>query len=592
MAKNEHQWKFFRAGGVDQVVLSSAGDIANLGTLDQKLWVALACPVKGVELDARTLKLLDHDADGRIRPPDVLAAIGWLREVMKDLAELYEPASEVPLASISTSTAAGKDILAGAKLILKNLGKADAKTITLEDVSSTEKIFSATKLNGDGIVPVETAEDEEVAKAITDVMTVLGSVTDRSGKPGIDQAKVDAFFDQAKLYADWSAGGGDPAALRTLGDATAAAAAAVEAVRAKVDDYFARCRLASFDGRAAAALNPSEADLGALSAHVLSSSSEEVAKLPLARIDAGRPLPLAEGVNPVWAARLAELGKSAVAPVLGGPRSSISERDWEAITAKLAAWAAWQAAKPATDVEKLGGDRVVALARGDMRARVTDLVVKDAALASESNQIEAVEKLIRCRRDFVRLLKNFVNFAEFYGTRRSIFQVGTLYLDARSCDLVLPVDDAGRHAALAALSQAYLAYCDCARRADPKEKRSIVAAITGGDTDNLMVGRNGIFYDCNGATGTRRSRRSSRTRSASARRSGRRTSASSASSRSRSPSARRRRTRSRARRSRSPQSRRRRPTRRAWGTTRTTTRRRLTRSPRSLRRRTRSPRPS
>jgi hypothetical protein len=498
MAKTEHQWKFFRAGGVDQVVLSSAGDIANLGTLDQKLWVALACPVKGVELDTRTLKLLDHDADGRIRPPDVLAAVAWLKDVMKDLGELYEPASEMALASISTATPAGKDILAGAKLILTNLGKADAKVITLEDVSSTEKIFSSTKLNGDGIVPVETAEDEDTAKAITDVITVLGSVIDRSGKPGIDQPKVEAFFNEAKLYADWSDAGGDAATLRTLGDATPVAVAALEAVRAKVDDYFARCRLASFDARAAVALNPSEGELAALSAHVLSAGSEEVAKLPLARIEAARALPLADGVNPAWAARLAELAKSTVAPVLGGPRSAISERDWEAITAKVAAYVAWQALKPATQVEKLGHDRVMALAKSDMKAKITDLVAKDAAVATESNQIEAVEKLIRCRRDFVKLLKNFVNFAEFYGKRDAIFQVGTLYLDARSCDLVLPVDDAGRHGTLAALSQSYLAYCDCVRRFEPKEKRSIVAAVTGGDTDNLMVGRNGVFYDRNG----------------------------------------------------------------------------------------------
>jgi hypothetical protein len=61
----------------------------------------------------------------------------------------------------------------------------------------------------------------------------------------------------------------------------------------------------------------------------------------------------------------------------------------------------------------------------------------------------------------------------------------------------LPVDDPGRHALLASLSQACLAYCDCVRRKD-KEKRSIVAAVTGGDTDNLMVGRNGVFYDRKG----------------------------------------------------------------------------------------------
>jgi hypothetical protein len=45
MAKPGHSWKFFRAGGVDQVVLATAADLANLHALDQKLWVALACPV-------------------------------------------------------------------------------------------------------------------------------------------------------------------------------------------------------------------------------------------------------------------------------------------------------------------------------------------------------------------------------------------------------------------------------------------------------------------------------------------------------------------------------------------------------------------
>ena len=204
MAKTAHSWKFFRAGGVDQVVLADAADLVNLHTLDQKLWVALACPVKGVELDARSLKLLDLDGDGRLRPPEILAAIVWLKDVLRDLGDLFNPSDEVPLASISPDTAAGRDILSGAKLILKNLGKPDAKSITLADVSSTEKIFAATKLNGDGIVPPESADDEETAKAITDIMAVMGSLPDRSGNAGIDQPRVDAFFEQARVYAGWA----------------------------------------------------------------------------------------------------------------------------------------------------------------------------------------------------------------------------------------------------------------------------------------------------------------------------------------------------------------------------------------------------
>jgi hypothetical protein len=97
----------------------------------------------------------------------------------------------------------------------------------------------------------------------------------------------------------------------------------------------------------------------------------------------------------------------------------------------------------------------------------------------------------------VPLLHNFVNFSAFYGKGQGIFQAGTLYLDARSCNLVLGVEDPARHALLAGNSQAYLVYCDCVRRAD-QAKRTIVAAVTDGDVDNILVGRNGVFYDRSG----------------------------------------------------------------------------------------------
>jgi hypothetical protein len=50
---------------------------------------------------------------------------------------------------------------------------------------------------------------------------------------------------------------------------------------------------------------------------------------------------------------------------------------------------------------------------------------------------------------------------------------------------------------MAGLAGAYLAYCDCVRKGTG-EKRQIVAAFTDGDSDNLMVGRNGVFYDRQG----------------------------------------------------------------------------------------------
>ncbi len=49
------------------MALTSGADLAAFDQLDPKLWVALACPVKGLALDERTLELIDTDRDGRMR---------------------------------------------------------------------------------------------------------------------------------------------------------------------------------------------------------------------------------------------------------------------------------------------------------------------------------------------------------------------------------------------------------------------------------------------------------------------------------------------------------------------------------------------
>ena len=112
--------------------------------------------------------------------------------------------------------------------------------------------------------------------------------------------------------------------------------------------------------------------------------------------------------------------------------------------------------------------------------------------------VVGLNRLAHYHRDLGQLCHNFVSFRDFYGRKdKAIFQAGTLYLDQRSCDLCLTVEDAGKHAAMAGLAGTYLAYCDCVRKGTG-EKMQIVAAFTGGDSDNLMVGRNGIFFDRKG----------------------------------------------------------------------------------------------
>jgi len=494
---HSHTWKFFRAGGFDQVRLDSGADLAALDQLDQKLWVALACPTTGLEFDSRTLALIDSDNDGRIRPPELIAAAKWVCGLLKNPDDLLKSSPALPLGAINDTSPEGQQLLASARHILSTLGKRDATVITIEDTADTAKIFTQTQFNGDGIVPADSARDESTKAVINDIIACLGAEADRSGKPGVSQARADQFFAEAQAFSDWWKKAESNPDILPLGEATAGAVATLKAVRPKVDDYFTRCKLAAFDPRAVSALNREEKEYLVFSAKDLTVTSAEIASFPLARVEAARPLPLDGEVNPGWARALARLNVEVLKPLIG-QKPTITEGDWSKVLARLGMFECWSAGKAGAAVEKLGLKRVREILSDNARQRIAALIAEDQKLEPEFNSIASVEKLVRYHRDLYKFCNNFVSFRDFYRRKeKAIFQAGTLYLDQRSCDLCLTVEDPGKHAIMAGLSGSYLAYCDCQRKATG-EKAQIVAAITNGDSDNLMVGRNGLFYDRKG----------------------------------------------------------------------------------------------
>lgn len=497
-APRSHTWRFFRTCGLDQALLQTGDDLSDLASLDQKLWTALSCPTRGVRFDAKTLALLDSDNDGRIRVPEMLAAIAWLSARLTSLDPLLAGSDTVKLASITTATPEGKAMLANAKRILSNLGKGSADAISLADVADTAKIFAETRFNGDGIVPAEAAEDPAVQQAITDIIALFGAETDRSGKPGVNQAKTDAFFAAAAARLQWSAAAATDPAVLPLGDKTAAAASATAAVRAKIDDYFTRCRMAAFDPRAAQALSRTDADLAALADQELSDGQPAIAAFPLSKIEADRELPLLSGANPYWAGALAAFHDAAVKPMLGDGVAALSAAQWQTLKAKLAPYDAWRAAEAGKEVAALPADRLATLVNGKAKEAITALIAQDAALEAENAQITEVERLIRYHANLLTLLNNYVNMGRLYDpTATAIFQVGTLYMDARAASLCFHVDDVGAHSTMAAASKCCLAYC-VLTRPGTKETRTVCAAFTAGFAQTLWVGRNGIFYDLDG----------------------------------------------------------------------------------------------
>ncbi len=401
-----HKFKFFRAGGFEQVRIDTAADLQALKELDQKLWVALSCPVKGIEFDPLTLALIDTDKDGHIRAAELLAAIDWAAARLADAGVLAQQLDGVPLAAI-------KDDELGAPL------RAAARGLSSDDRA---------------LISVYAAGAAEAGYA-------------------------------ARALAAWEAAG---SAAQTLGEATEAAASAVAGVKDKLDDFFVRCRLTAFDARAGEAMNASLDALKSLGAAPLSAEHADIAALPLAMVGAGAALPLTAGVNPAWVARIAGFHDAAVVPLLGA-RQMLTEADWRDMQDKLAGFVAWQAAKP-------------------------------AGLPPEAEAVRDLERLARYVRDLLPLANNFVAFRDFYARQgKASFQIGTLYLDGRSAELCVAVNDVARHAALAGLSRLCLVYCDCVRLGpNGSEKLTIAAAFTAGDADQLMVGRNGVFYDRQG----------------------------------------------------------------------------------------------
>lgn len=493
----ENHWHFFRAGGFDQVRLHRGADLAHLDQLDPKLWVALACPVHGLEFDTRTLQLMDTDGDGRLRVPEIIAAAKWTCSCLKNPDELFQANGALPLSAINDQSPDGERLLASAKQILRDLGKPDATSISVEDTLDTVHLFAQTNFNGDGIIPVDSADDDFTKSVIQAILDCYGAETDRSGKPGITEAKLNQFFADARAYLDWWDKGQHDRTVLPLGDATPAAAALVEKLSPKIDDYFARCRLASYDARAVAILNRAETDYVAIATKDLARDIPELAGFPLARIETGRPLPLLEGVNPAWAASLQQFHHSVVEPLLG-KQTTLTEEGWRKIQTTLAPFHQWNTSKAGAAVEKLGRAKLQEILQSNARETIAGLLAKDLALQPEFNAITAVERLTRYYRDLVPLLKNFVSFEHFYARKTpAIFQAGTLYLDQRACELCLRVDDPAKHGVLAGFSRFYLAYCECVRKATG-EKMTVAAAFTNGDSDNLMVGRNGVFFDRKG----------------------------------------------------------------------------------------------
>ena len=491
----KRKWKFFRAGGTFQPSIETGADIAAVGGLDMKLWAALSCPTRGLFFDQKTLDFIDADSDGRIRRDDIVAACRWACSALKNPDALAEGSDSLKLSDIDETSDIGARLLGCAREILENIGRKDADSVSVSDFDNKEKIFAGTPFNADGIITaLSCGEDAELANALAAVVAACGAKADRSGLGGADAEAVEKFFALRDEFLKWEAEPKSDPSIFPLGDGTGRAYAAFSAISGKIDDYFARAAVAAFDPAAetAVGIRISQIEEIFASAQNGADSAEKLKALPLARISEGG-LPLDGAANPAFSSELKDFAESCAAPVLGKPIAVLSRGDWGKIKSALAPYAAWEAARPNNAVAVLGAQTLGEIPES-AREKLLGLIAKDISTCEHADNVDDLEKLVRFNKNLAELLRNFVNFGAFYnGETEAIFQYGRLFIDSRDCGLCIKVEDVASHSVLAASSYGYLLYCACRRKGEPD--MCIVAVVTAGDSDNLVIGRNGVFYD-------------------------------------------------------------------------------------------------
>ena len=484
----KYKWNFDNIGGCSRVRIASGQDIAHLDELDVKMWTVLSCPVKGLEIEEKSLKYMDRDADGKIRVNDVISVAKWMTGALKNPDLLLEGKDWVDIAEIDAENEVGLKLGKAAKQILFNLGK-EGERISLADTADIAAIFAKTRYNGDGVITVTSTDDAAEKEVIAAALESTGGTMDRSGEMGVTAAQVEAFYTELKAYSDWCAA----EVAAPFADKTDAVIAAYQALDAKMKDYFMRSRLAAFSPDSTSALDVQTSRIEAISAENLSVKGDEIASYPIARITGKEELDLTASINPAWVAQFQVVKEAAIE----AGKKTMTEADWTAIGAKFTAYTAWKAAKAGASVEKLGIAKVNEMLQQDKKAALLDIVAQDLALKEEAENIEMVDMFLYMLRDFYRLLRNFITFNDFYKKDKdisAIFQSGTLIIDQRACRFCMKVENMGAHNATAATSGMYLVYCDCTTKTSAA-KLQIVAAVTVGEVGNLIVGKNAVYYD-------------------------------------------------------------------------------------------------
>ena len=286
----------------------------------------------------------------------------WEKYIKKYFAKpeiIMEEGDSIPLDALGDCDfCAGHSPKESAKSVLEILGKSDVTEICYDDVASSDKLFSSFVINGDGVLPADCINEDEIALVVKDIITCTGGADDICGVKGISRLEKEDFFAFAKSIREWrETAVNDEPKIFFLKDKTDVAAKAFTKVQSKINDYFLRCSLINYDEDVKNILK-AQTDKMFVSENGSLFPKEKLAELPLAICAANKPLPLDSTINPAWQSEINDFNENVIKHFFDNKIDSLTEENWRKIEKAFEPYLAWYKAMPENPVSVLGLDRI------------------------------------------------------------------------------------------------------------------------------------------------------------------------------------------------------------------------------------------
>ena len=492
---------FQKYGGIHQLRIESAEDLAFIHELHPARWAATSVQVESLQCDPAFLEYLNQDGSGTIRAEHLCAAVTWIFHMMANRDRMAASSDVLRLSDLDTSREEGRQLREAAIHILGQLKVENLEEISLEQLRIFRNTYGMTSPNGDGVLPPQHVSDPAAAQLANDVLERVGGTKDVSGQDGINEGHLSQFLDGARNYLAWKALAEDDGAAGILpwGDDTAAAVKLTSEFDAKIEQFFWQCDLVKLDVRTAERICLSEEELQKLVGSDLQAMERQLAQAPLQTPNAEGVLNLEGPVNPYYQDQMDELRNRVLARAQPDSHETLTRIGWQQVKAIFEPYGAWQAKKPSNGVDELSETTLKEYLEGPAQKKLLQLLLEDLAVKDEVMKVTALEKLTLYQRWLLELANNFVSFSALYDpSRRALFELGNLIIDGRELAFTMKVRNRAEHKKIAQASKIFLVYAEIILSQEQGRSFEIAAALTGGSQGVIEIGKRGIFYDLQG----------------------------------------------------------------------------------------------